>query len=154
MNIDKHIVVKEVGTLTYPSVSPVYKSRGKFHLDEKGYCGYDILIDPPLVVTWKYSEISMLEEKVIVKKVEYSYDFGMSCEFFPEREIAESPDYWKYRDIGTNSPILDIVKRYVEEELMFALHRNPCELKLVHWALRGWLRGRATLPWHNELSKI
>jgi hypothetical protein len=154
MDINKHIVVKEVGTLTYSEVMPVYKNDGLLRLDVQGYSGYDILFNSPLEVQWKYSEISIVGETTIVKKVEFEYDFGMKWEFFIEREISESPDYWKYRGIYLSSPVIDIVKRYVEEQLMFALHRNPCELDYVHWALRGWLRERAILPWHNQLVKI
>ena len=152
MNIDKHIVIKEGGTLTYSEVFPPHK--GTFCLDEKGYSGNDILINPPLEVKWKYSEISIMGEVVIVKKIELEYDFGMKHEFFPEQVIIESPDYWKYRGIDLQSSVIDIVKRYIEDQLIFALHRNPAELDYVHWALRGWLRNRAILPWHNQLVKL
>ena len=155
MNIDTHIVIKEIGTLTYSEVSPIYKkSRNTLHLDEKGYCAYDILFNPPVEVKWKYSEISILEETSIVEKVELEYDFGMKDEFFPEQEIIESPGFWKYRDIDLTSPMIEIIKRYVEEQLMFSLLRNPCELKHKDWALKGWLRNRAVFPWHNEERKI
>jgi hypothetical protein len=154
MDIDKHIVVKEIGILTYPEVIPVYKHRGYLHLDIHGHSGYDIVFNPPVEVQWKYSEISLLAETVTVKKVEFEYDFGMKCEFSIDHELAEHPDYWKYRGINAQSPVIEVVKRYVEEQLMFALHRNPCELDYVHWALRGWLRNRATLPWHNQLVKL
>ena len=95
-----------------------------------------------------------MAETTTVKKIDLEYDFGMKTEFFIERELAERPDYWRYRKINSSSPVVDVVKRYVEEELMFALHRNPCELEYVHWALRGWLRERAILPWHNQLVKL
>lgn len=154
MTIEKHIVVKEIGKLSYSSISPVYKTKVGFCLDSEGYCGYDVLFNPNVNVEWKYSEISIMDETAIVKKVELEYDFGMIHEFFPEQMIVESPSYWLYRNIGLNSPIPEIVARYVEEQLIFSLHRNPCELSLVHWALRGWLRDRATLPWHNKLKKL
>jgi hypothetical protein len=154
MNIDKHIVIKEGGTLTYSLISPVYKVKSKYHLDDQGYCGDDIIFNPPLEAKWEYSEISVMEESVIVKKVELEYDFGMNCEFFPEQVIIENPGYWKYRNIDLKSPVVDVVNRYVEDQLIFALHRNPCELDYVHWALRGWLRDRAILPWHNQLVKL
>jgi hypothetical protein len=154
MNLDKHIIIKEKGTLMYSNLSPIYKETSKYCLDENGYCGDDILFNPPLGVMWKYSEISFMEEEVMVKKIELEYDFGMSYEFFPEKEIVESPDYWKYRGIDLSSSILDIVKRYVEDQLIYSLHRNPCEMGTIHWALRGWLRDRAILPWHNQLVKL
>ena len=156
MNIEKHIIVKEVGTLTYSEVSPIYKETSKYHLDGNGYCAHDIIFKFPLEVKWKYSEISIMEEVSIVKKVELEYDFGMPQEFFPEQLIIENPDFWKYRNIDLSSPMIDIVKRYVEEQLIFALYRNPCEFELnpVHWALRGWLRDRAICPWHNQIVKL
>ena len=154
MNIDKHIVVKEIGTLTYSEVTPVYKKDSSLRLDVQGYSGYDILFNPPLEVQWKYSDISIMKETTTVRKIEFEYDFGMKCEFSIDKELAEYPDYWRYRGINSQSPVIDIVKRYVEEQLMFALHRNPCELDYVHWALRGWLRERAILPWHNQLVKL
>lgn len=154
MDIDKHIVVKEIGKLTYSEVTPVYKKRGYLCLDEHGHSGYDILFHPPVEVKWKYSEISIMAEAATVKKIEFEYDFGMKWEFFIDRELAERPDYWRYRGINSQSPVIDVVMRYIEEQLMFALHRNPCELDYVHWALRGWLRDRAILPWHNQLVKL
>jgi len=154
MNIDKHTIIKEMGTLTYSEVSPVYKEIMKCNFDDKGYCGLDIIFTSPLDIKWKYSEISIMKETTIIKKVELEYDFGMPHEFLPEQMIIESPDYWEYRNIFLTSPIIDIVKRYVEDDLIFALHRNPCELQTVHWALRGWLRDRAILPWHNQLVKL
>jgi hypothetical protein len=150
MNIDKHIVIKEVGELTYAKVSPIYKAKLGYHLDINGYCADDIIFDPPLVIKWKYSEISIMKETTMVKKVDLEYDFGMTHEFFPDQVIIESPDNWKYRGIDLNSPILDMVKRYVEDQLIFALRRNPCELNYIHWALRGWLKERANFPWHNN----
>lgn len=154
VTIDKHIVVKEVGTLTYSTLSPVYKEKTMYCLDDRGYCGDDVIFNPPLEIKWKYSEISIMEEVTIVKKIELEYDFGMKYEFFPEQVIIENPDYWKYRDIDLRSPAIDVVNRYVEDQLIFALHRNPCELGHVHWAIRGWLRERAILPWNNQLVKL
>ena len=154
MNIDKHIVVKGIGTLKYSEVTPIYKKDGLLCLDIEGYSGYDILFHPPVEVKWKYSEISIMAEAATVKKIEFEYDFGMKWEFFIDRELAERPDYWRYRGINSQSPVIDVVMRYIEEQLMFALHRNPCELDYVHWALRGWLRNRAILPWHNQLVKL
>ena len=150
MIIEKHIIVKEIGSLTYSNVSPVYKKKSGFYLDSEGYCAEDILFNPTVSVSWKYSEISIMEEVAVVKKVELEYDFGMVHEFFPEQIIIKSPDYWEYRNIGLNSPISDIISRYVEDQLIFSMHRNPCELLTVHWALRGWLRDRTTLPWKKQ----
>lgn len=154
MTIDKHIVVKEVGALTYSEISPIYKANSKMWLDDQGYCHEDIVFNHSLEVKWKYLEISIMEEVVIVKKVELEYDFGMPHEFFPEQEIIESPEYWKYRNIDLTSSITDVVKRYVEDQVIFSLRRNPCELKPIHWAVRGWLKERVSFPWHNQLVKI
>ena len=150
MNISKHIIIKEVGTLIYSEVSPSYKEKIGFCLDAAGYCAEDIIFNPPLEVKWRYSEITIVGEVVMVKKVDLEYDFGMKHEFFPWRVIVENPLYWKFRNIDLKSSVIDIVKQYIEDQLIFALHRNPCELDHMHWALRGWLRERAILPWHKS----
>jgi len=154
MNIDKHTIIKESGVLTYSEITPIYKNRTGFCLDDRGFCGQDIIFNSPLEIKWKYSEISILDETTIIKKVDLEYDFGMICEFFPYQRILENREYWKYRDVDLDSPILDIIKRYIEDQIIFSLLRNPCELTPVHWALRGWLRDRSTIPWHNQLIKL
>jgi hypothetical protein len=99
MDIEKHIVVKEIGTLTYPDVTPVYKHRGYLCLDVHGHSGYDIVFNPPVEVQWKYSEISIMAEAATVKKIEFEYDFGMKWEFF----ILVGAENPRFSNLGMNA---------------------------------------------------
>lgn len=104
------------------------------------YCGDEIVFDPPINITCYYPYD---DGEGIYGVVEY--DFGM--EVYISLEPKKNFLIWGYRGLSEKSSHLDILRLTAQfdlEHAFFHPEEDP-NYSHLHWALKGWLKDRATI---------